>query len=527
MASASQIVGESVNRLPMSLSTVIADMEAEGMSEISTACLVTSRSVTRKERQSLLETVLLGGPSGDSEEPLSVQSRAVSTVKGLALGMGQQLEEVVCTAVACQGLLLYYPSQVDLKRGEGLLDTLAPAMERLLQWQEQQHLAGNNDWEHKSCLVVICDPNVGKEETQEKLEAAATPILKTFTALSHNQQVETLQDVFSSVLYVTPDEVESSILNPAQRPYQTTTPEQAMASVASVVASDTNPFPPLQMDSSSSTKILTNPQELAAARNLEPAKRKALEMALQKVDEATAHDTQLVTNFGDLCDAVLKQANEQFVGAASSSTSSSSSQKQKLSLHSKTSVGKDLAQKIKQELASEWTDVYETQLHLLSEACFADFKQNLGKLRLGPTLVTDMQEQMQSSVRQFAQSSHKLLPKTLSVSGWSHRAGDRKAAYSKKLQEFTHERLQAAEASGQFKPVPRKGVTVGMHWLLPKPFGNDYRQEPWMVHASDNMVYVPRRQTKVTDIPGEDVKAGDWRDKIVPSPAGNDMLYMQ
>jgi hypothetical protein len=86
-------------------------------------------------------------------------------------------------------------------------------------------------------------------------------------------------------------------------------------------------------------------------------------------------------------------------------------------------------------------------------------------------------------------------------------------------------RLLSARAGGQFKPLPRKGVTVGFHWLLPKPFGNDFRQEPWMVHATDNMVYVPK--DKITDISAEEVLAGDWRDKVVPSPVGNDMLYMQ
>jgi hypothetical protein len=137
-----------------------------------------------------------------------------------------------------------------------------------------------------------------------------------------------------------------------------------------------------------------------------------------------------------------------------------------------------------------------------------------------------MHEIAQKSVKTFAKESQKLLPQKLSTPGWSRRAGDYKAAFGKRLREFCHERLQAAEASGQFKPIPRKGVTIGMHWLLPKPFGNDYRQEPWMVHASDNLVYVPRRKTKVTDVPEESVKTGDWRDQVVPSPAGNDMLFM-
>ena len=102
---------------------------------------------------------------------------------------------------------------------------------------------------------------------------------------------------------------------------------------------------------------------------------------------------------------------------------------------------------------------------------------------------------------------------------------DAKAIYQSRLQEFCSQRLLAARAGGQFKPVPRKGVTIGMHWLLPKPFGNDYRQEPWMVQATDNLVYIP--QDKITDVSPEDVASGDWRSKVVPSPTGNEMIYMQ
>ena len=102
----------------------------------------------------------------------------------------------------------------------------------------------------------------------------------------------------------------------------------------------------------------------------------------------------------------------------------------------------------------------------------------------------------------------------------------RQVALRHRLVEYVQRRVQAAQASGKFRPLPRKGVTVGLHWLLPKPFGNDYRQEPWMQHATDSLVYVPP-DSKVTDVNPEDVASGSWRDKIVPSPSGNDMLYMQ
>jgi len=33
--------------------------------------------------------------------------------------------------------------------------------------------------------------------------------------------------------------------------------------------------------------------------------------------------------------------------------------------------------------------------------------------------------------------------------------------------------------------------------------------------------------SKLGDVSPQDVAAGTWRDQLVPSPAGNDMLYMQ
>lgn len=496
---ASMIVSESRNRLPMSLSTVISDLEAEGMEELSTACLITSRSVTIAQKQAVLDTML------GKDEHLSANSKAVATVKGLALAQPSVLEEVVQCTVACQGLVIYVPSVSDLARGEGLMDHLAPAMERLSQWQASpQGLASSG----KACLVVVCDPQVGTKSTQTQLEAAAKPILET----NGKRQLE---DVFGSVLYLTADQVEGSVLDHRQRPDQTVSPEEAMARVANVVAEDGFLFAPLtNAMSSSSRKIDSQPLELAAARKLEPAKRQAQTNALQVVAEATAQNTQLVAEFGSLCDAALKAAQESL---ASSSN--------KVLLQS-TAVGKELAANLKAELASEWMDAFEAQLKLLEESCFATMKQSMSKLRLGPTLAHDMQVIAKDTAVAYGKQSKKLIPNSL-PGVWKTRASDANASFAKRLQDFCKDRLQAAEASGQFKPVPRKGVTIGMHWLLPKPFGNDYRQEPWMVHAADNLVYVPRRDTKVTEVPEEAVKTGDWRDQVVPSPAGRDMLFMQ
>ena len=46
-----------------------------------------------------------------------------------------------------------------------------------------------------------------------------------------------------------------------------------------------------------------------------------------------------------------------------------------------------------------------------------------------------------------------------------------------------------------------------------------------MITAGNHGWFVPT--DKITDVSPEEVAAGDWRSKIVPSPAGNEMLYMQ
>ena len=241
-------------------------------------------------------------------------------------------------------------------------------------------------------------------------------------------------------------------------------------------------------------------KDLAAARHLGPAARKALESAINTVKAMS--QGKFVTNFGDLCDAATKRAMEELDGVSSPVLASSS-------------IGKQIRENLKEEIAAELADLCEDQLELLKAACFDEFKQNLSKLRISPNLASDMQDVASKAVASFAEKSKKMPISNANA----------KASFKSELQEFCSERLLAAQASGQFKPVPRKGITIGLHWLLPKPFGNDFRQEPWMVHATDNLVYVP--PDKITDVNPEEVAAGDWRSKIVPCPSGNEMLYMQ
>lgn len=444
----------------MSLSTVISDLEAEGVTQLGTACFLTSRGVTISKKREFFGI----------EDALTT---AFATDAGVCMALTPpSVAEVASTAVACGGNIVYYADEDDLSRGEGLFDSLGPAMERIL----------NEQMTHASSLIVVSgDPS----STKNQLEAAASSVLGNLVS---TKQVSTLEDVFSSVEYVSsPDEAMALVA-------ATQEPAQAQATIAATVASDFWQTTPIALSTPMSAK------DLAAARQLGPAARKAAESALVAVKAIASN--QLVSNFGDLCSAAMKRAIDELDDSASSTLAA-------------TPVGKQIRENMKEEISAELASLSDIQFDLLKEACFADFKQNLSKLRISPTLANDMQDVAAKSVADFAKRAKKIPGST----------ADAKTAFSTQLKEFCAERLLAARAGGQFRPVPRKGVTIGFHWLLPKPFGNDYRQEPWMVHATDNLIYVPR--DKITDVSPEEVTAGDWRSKIVPSPAGNEMMYMQ
>jgi len=475
-ASSSPLVAECNTRLPMSLSTVISDLEAENVSKVATACFLTSRGVTETKKAELFEV-----------EDVTATAFATESGVCMALSTGSSsVAEAASTAVACEGKIVYYADDDDLARGEGLFDSLGPAIERILN-SDDSIMTGSS-----SLIVVTASPKT----TKARLEEAAVDVLANL--VSSKKKVVVLADVFDKVQYVKTVDEAMDLLDASQDV------EVAQDVIASTVASDfwQGAGSGVAFVSSSSSSNMS-PKDLAAARKLGPAARKALETAIETIKTVSEDNQSIVADFGDLCGAATKRALEELDEAAVSSAVSSSA------------VGKQIQANLRDELKGELADLAAGQLDLLQEACFVDFKAKLSKLRISPVLDTDMDNVVKESVADFVKRA-----KQMPIG-----AADAKATFQSRCQEFCAERLLAARAGGQFKPAPRKGVTIGMHWLLPKPFGNDYRQEPWMVQATDNLVYIP--PDKITDVSPEDVASGDWRSKIVPAPTGNEMIYMQ
>jgi hypothetical protein len=264
---------------------------------------------------------------------------------------------------------------------------------------------------------------------------------------------------------------------------------------------------------------LSSPVDLAAARLLGPVAKKALEDCLDTVCTSTGRDgSKLVPEFGALADAAIHRALSDYDAVAYG--------KDKQGRFKKSSVAKRIRTDLKENLFTELSDIYEKQVSSLQKAAFDGFKGKLNKLRITPTLAHEMNEAAQSSLKEFTVAAKKLRARAAlpSQSRWTS-LNDQISDVRTKLMDYNADRLKAAKASGQFKPIPRKGVTVGFHWLLPKPFGNDYRQEPWMAHTADDLVYVPK--DGITDVSRGDIKTGEWKKSVVPAVSGSEMMYLK
>lgn len=529
----------------MSLSTVIADLEAEGASYVTTATFLTSKSVRRSEGSKLVRSLFGVTGAGDHDDEVEYGTTTAFGKKladspeaeadesdggsGVAIACppcssryGATASEITSTVVACGGTVVFVADKVDLGRGEGLFDYLGPAVERLLAFRtDEQH--------RPSTLIVVFNGVTDEREmaaAKKTWESAASQMLSAIIQPRGATKATKLDDVFDRIEYLSATDKDvdmhlcpaggrvSSPGSPSSRE-----PYEVASSVSDVVNAGLveNLGPMVEMAASVPIKQacprLTNPVDLAAARLLGPLARKALSECLDTIHSATGDDGKvLVPEFGSLCDAGIRRALDTLDDASGIRLK-------------KSPIAKRIRADLKENLYSEMGDIYEIQVASLKEAAFVSFRGKLNKLRISPLLAEQMKDAAESSLKEFASLVKKLrVGRATSYGSWMSNA-DQISSLRSQFGEHNAERLKAARASGQFKPLPRKGVTVGMHWLLPKPFGNDYRQEPHLTHTADDLVYAP--VDGITDVSGSEIKSGDWRRGLVPAPSGGEMMYLK
>lgn len=477
--SATAVVRDS-SALPGSLRNVVTALEKDHQcSQVAAACLITSTGITKKQKDALVEALVEGSPS-----------KVVGTASGCVVATPESIQEAAVASCACDGMIVYYASAVDLLRGEGLFLTLAPAMESLVALGAIQ-----------GSLMVVVPPGMTIEEAQKLFETPAEAVLANFVSSSSSQKaVSSLNGIFSKISYVSLSDVTGSRMENMLMDKVPPTELVSRIQTASTV--------PISDISNLSLMDVT------AVRLLAPAARLNLKQAVEQVRSVTTNEdgvSKLVVNFGELCEAAMEQAKNRLIEAAEPSASALLS----------SPAGRQCQIYLEAGLERELYSLFEEQMSQCAQASFEQLKKSLSKLLVSPTLADDMEREANKAISAFSAAAKRMVCKKCTT--WS--ADPAKDEFRRVVKEYISKRLLAARAGGQFRPVPRKGITVGLHWLLPKPFGNDYRQEPWMMHATDSMVYIPK--DKITDVSPEEVAAGDWRRKIVPSPVGNDMLYMQ
>lgn len=525
--------------VPTGLSTVLKKLQAsDGTSRVVTAAFLSSKSVLQSERIGLIRSLFAIGV--DAADDTSLESATAFSKDGIAVAcppVDASAVDAAATVLACSGNVVYVADGTDLLRGECLWDHLAPSIERLLATQMSDSAAAaaaavkdedSTDKSAKSALVVVMKDATTKEaldDLKSKFEAQASAMLASLALpISSKSKPSALSDVFDIIAFTSPHMLNNdgisidSLLTDCS--LDITNAKSAVSAVAKADWLSSSASSSYSPSSSSSSR------DLAAAWMVSPAARNAIDKALTKVRDLTT-DTdsgsiKLIPNFGQLCDAAVQDALTSLSSSSSSSQDNNNSAAS--SLVKSTSLGKQLLSHLQERLYAEFSILYNEQLTILRTTSLDAFKKSLSSLRLTANLPNDMERVASKSVSSFATAAHKLAHCSKN-SSWRSPTSEI-SDYRRILSEYITQRLQAAKASGKIRPIPRKGITVGLHWLLPKPFGNDYRQEPWKVHARDNLMYVPSDKTNVlTDVEKKDVLTGDWRKGLVPSPKGKEMVY--
>lgn len=489
--------------LPISILSVLNDLETDGVSNIAQLSILNSRSITNSHRNRIILSLL----DIQTNETLGeINALGVKLEGGglviTNLSTNASMFEISATVKASNGCILFLVANDDLQREEGLFYSLAPTVELYLM---------NNT---KPCaLFVLFDGINDIEKSKCHFESMAGKMLATIVQ-SSTTRTSILSNIFSHVEYL--DTQEENFSDTLHNIGLFTCPLDMHTEVVSSVWES-------KQQSKSSVKILP-PSDIAAARMLRPVSQQCLQSCLEVIRQAIYSQNEnldlideskinLLPDFGALCTMAYKKSLntlDSYIGTKSFGTFAAT---------------KTIRYNFIQSLQHELSLIFEKQISLLQTSCYDQYVSGICQLRLSPNLHSDMECFSKNVLRNYITLACKL---NSSILIFSNSALTSALYYQlrQKIHEYKKIRLDKAFVDGKYQPVPRRGVSFGFHCFLPKPFGNDYRQEPWNVYTKDNMIYVPK--DKLTDVNEESVIKSDWIQKgIIPCPSANDMIYMK
>jgi len=535
----------------MSLTPIISDLEAEGVSSLSTATFLSSKSVSDLDRKRIFKSLFDGASAtlDDDDEDIDLHTatsfgkkfdadedhEAIGIVvanPAVCSSASDSPYEVSSTVLATHGTIIYIVSDVDLidRDGEGLFHSLAPALERLARSKKEESEADDTTESTitttSELIVIFLNENL--QSSKEKFQHYVKELLRTIPSSKSNNL--SLEDIFDTIEYLTSNTLESNndvlMHTLIDSKGQLIPSEDALSHVYRSIATE---------ESAPVGKKSLSTSDIAALRVLYPLKQQTLDMALDNVqsqtggnmligsdddeDEEDSPSIQLVPNFGDLLSSALTTSLDTYKETLSQSYPK---------IVSNSPMTSTIQNQIIQEYYNEIEPLYEIQMALLQTSYFELFRKELSKLKLGPMLPSDMEAVVKKCYDEYCTACKKMVPDNKGRKPNWKSIASYQSYYSKKLQEYSSERLQAARISGSYRPLPKKGVQVGMHWLLPKPFGNDYRVSGSDIYRG-TMVYDGGKK-KIMEIGEEGVNSkeegkADWRNCIVPVPSGSEMMY--
>ncbi|KAL7565391.1 hypothetical protein ACA910_003585 [Epithemia clementina (nom. ined.)] len=510
--------------------------------------------------------------SSSSQQQQQSQQRLIGCVC-----LPQTFGELASCLVATQGQVVFVPSRQDLARGEGLLESLAPVLQMLLLLSSSSGVSTTAKLTvvlpSSSSMMMMMD-HKALALAKEQFLMAVEPILSTLVhpnkaagnenngngnsnnSYYSSKPISTLSDIFGQgVDFVSLDQAPQSVWLSSSSSSHTDSAVVAVTTDLTVLNQAASEWPSRPFPGGGTTTTLS-PREIAAARLLTPHVKRIVDDCFETVQQATQHHpivghlssssndtttTKLIPAFGELCTAALHSAISEWDQVVSSSTTTRAVATSR--------TAQSLKAQLLDSLSWQLQGLVQQQLRLQHLQSMTELSTRFSKLLLGPHLARDLHKAAQEQIRDFSHAAHQLS----FASSWSSSSscsvdwvGPAKTQFIRAVQERQQSALLNARASGKFRPLPRQGITVGLHWLLPKPFGNDYRQEPWMVHATDNLVYVPRN-AKLMDVPQSSSSSSssttdetattttddgstavyDWRNQIIPHPSGNELIYTQ
>ena len=190
--------------------------------------LITSRSVTTKQRKEIINEILqintdyddVKAEERDNSRDDKILCKAMATSNGMILVQPSTATEAVQLLSSSSSnsnndntdmipsVLLYYPDPMDIQRGEGLMDTLGPVLESILQHPVSQ----------SSLLYVMIPKEMELEFVQTQMEQAIQSLLPYFILQNNSSSsdrmtiVGNIRDILrSKIMYSSPQSVMDTV----------------------------------------------------------------------------------------------------------------------------------------------------------------------------------------------------------------------------------------------------------------------------------------------------------------------------